>query len=768
MCSGDTVEYRYRYRWLYIRTMDGTRKKLCVDDSKSVAELMLMICTKMGIYNHDEYSLVREHDEHERDRSLTLRRTGTGMVTIGRDQEKMEKLKRKLHTDDDMDWLNPSQSLRQQGIDEKEVLLLKRRYFFSDMNVDARDPVQLNLLYVQLKDAILKGTHPVSLEEAIHLAAIQCQVQFGDYVPEKFKPNFLEIRIKQCSACKPDINVVQNLRAYLLSSFAMNDSMACQLTSRPIIIVECEWVEIDYEANTDFERIKGKNKLIPRLLGVTKDSVIRLDEKTKEVLKIWPLTSISRWAASLHAFTMVNKRHDSLMFYSLPHRIFYLSPPPYWGCQDFGEYSPDDCYTAQTSEGEQISQLIAGYVDIITKKQKAKDHAGFQGDEESAMYEENVRAERATIVQHQRLPPQRVRGKDTLVNGATEPSLIRDTDDSIQMSAVHRINGWSQQHIIGDGMSTVVDGQSIVTSVQPPRQMSPDNFMIGGTHIFHYQEMTPAQRALLVTINEDVETLQAAKEQLQIGPAGERVLLGVGSDETSRRWLSESLGASQAKVTDEMGAMNAAVAQALRSANRAEAYDAGPPAQTTLGISSDPGDDLMMMQQSFRVVTIHFPAFVDDVKRVAVLRREAGAIRADQTGEPIVAEQTEESTQNLLSAARHVADAFTDLLESARPLATGRTREEIIDGTDETATGSHAVITTTTTTTGGPVSSSSRKAIIEAASRVGEASNDLLRHVMNEGVDETMETTTHLQLLTEEERLYQASGDVQSVGRLFA
>lgn len=78
-----------------------------------------------------------------------------------------------------------------------------------------------------------------------------------------------------------------------------------------------------------------------------------------------------------------------------------------------------------------------------------------------------------------------------------------------------------------------------------------------------------------------------------------------------------------------------------------------------------------------------------------------------------------------------------------------------MDGTDETATGSRAVITTTTTTTGGLVSSSSRKAIIEAASRVGEASNDLLRHVMNEGADDILESTTHLQLLTEEERQYQ-------------
>nr|CUU98578.1 hypothetical transcript [Hymenolepis microstoma] len=46
--NGDTLEYKYRFRWLYIRTMDGTRKTLRVDDSKTLAELMLPICTKMG------------------------------------------------------------------------------------------------------------------------------------------------------------------------------------------------------------------------------------------------------------------------------------------------------------------------------------------------------------------------------------------------------------------------------------------------------------------------------------------------------------------------------------------------------------------------------------------------------------------------------------------------------------------------------------------------------------------------------------------------
>ena len=90
------------------------------------------------------------------------------------------------------------------------------------------------------------------------------------------------------------------------------------------------------------EKQKGKNKLVPRLLGVTKDSVLRLDEKTKEILKTWPLTAVKRWGASPNTFTL-----------------------------DFGDYS-EKYYSVQTTEGEQISQLISGYIDIILKKVKGR------------------------------------------------------------------------------------------------------------------------------------------------------------------------------------------------------------------------------------------------------------------------------------------------------------------------------------------------------------------------------------------------------------
>ena len=111
--------------------------------------------------------------------------------------------------------------------------------------------------------------------------------------------------------------------------------------------------------------MKGKNRLVPRLLGVTKDSVLRLDEKTKEILKTWPLTTVRRWAASPNVFTL-----------------------------DFGDYQ-DQYYSVQTTEGEQISQLIAGYIDIILKRRAKKEHKGDEGQDEEAMEEDIVTPGRA-------------------------------------------------------------------------------------------------------------------------------------------------------------------------------------------------------------------------------------------------------------------------------------------------------------------------------------------------------------------------------------
>lgn len=78
---------------------------MMVDDSQIVANLMVVICTKLGITNHDEYSLVLEEPENQE--NIESRNYGT--LTLKRKKEerekkndKMEQLRKKLHTDDEV------------------------------------------------------------------------------------------------------------------------------------------------------------------------------------------------------------------------------------------------------------------------------------------------------------------------------------------------------------------------------------------------------------------------------------------------------------------------------------------------------------------------------------------------------------------------------------------------------------------------------------------------------------------------------------------
>lgn len=89
----DVVEYRRKLRTLRVRMLDGAVKTILVDDSQTVSQLMVVICTKIGLTNHEEYGLVREDPEpvHQPDnRTTTLRRDA-----------KMDSLRKKLRTDDE-------------------------------------------------------------------------------------------------------------------------------------------------------------------------------------------------------------------------------------------------------------------------------------------------------------------------------------------------------------------------------------------------------------------------------------------------------------------------------------------------------------------------------------------------------------------------------------------------------------------------------------------------------------------------------------------
>ncbi|XP_039551194.1 talin-2 isoform X2 [Pimephales promelas] len=486
--NGDVLEYKKKQRPQKIKMLDGTIKTIMVDDSKTVGELLVTICSRIGITNYEEYSLIQEQVEEKREDGMgTLKKDRT----LLRDERKMEKLKAKLHTDDDLNWLDHSRTFREQGVEESETLLLRRKFFYSDQNVDSRDPVQLNLLYVQARDDILNGSHPVSFEKACEFSGIQAQIQFGPHVEHKHKPGFLDLKeflpkeyIKQRGAEKR----------------IFQDHKICgEMTE---IEAKVKYVKLARSLRTygvSFflvkEKMKSKNKLVPRLLGITKESVMRVDEKTKEVVQEWPLTTVKRWAASPKSFTL-----------------------------DFGEYQ-ESYYSVQTTEGEQISQLIAGYIDIILKKKQSKDRFGLEGDEESTMLEESVSPKKSTILQQQFNRVGRVEHGSVALPGIMRSGSIGGPDTF--------------------NMGTMPSAQQQIT--------------MGQMHRGHMPPLSLAQQALMGTINTSMQAVQQA--QADLGEVDN--LPPLGHDMASRMWVQNKVDESKHEIHSQVDAITAGTASVV-------------------------------------------------------------------------------------------------------------------------------------------------------------------------------------------------------------
>uniref|UniRef100_A0A8C0UM52 Talin 1 n=1 Tax=Cyanistes caeruleus TaxID=156563 RepID=A0A8C0UM52_CYACU len=494
--NGDTMEYKKKQRPLKIRMLDGTVKTVMVDDSKTVTDMLMTICARIGITNYDEYSLVREIMEEKKEEVTgTLKKD----KTLLRDEKKMEKLKQKLHTDDELNWLDHGRTLREQGIDDNETLLLRRKFFYSDQNVDSRDPVQLNLLYVQARDDILNGSHPVSFDKACEFAGHQCQIQFGPHNEQKHKPGFLELK-----DFLPKEYIKQKGERKIFMAHKNCGNMS-------EIEAKVRYVKLARSLKTygvSFflvkEKMKGKNKLVPRLLGITKECVMRVDEKTKEVIQEWSLTNIKRWAASPKSFTL-----------------------------DFGDYQ-DGYYSVQTTEGEQIAQLIAGYIDIILKKKKSKDHFGLEGDEESTMLEDSVSPKKSTVVQQQ-------------FNRVGKAEL-----GSVALPAIMRTGAGGPENF------------QVGTMPQPQLQITS-----GQMHRGHMPPLTSAQQALTGTINSSMQAVHAAQATLD----DFETLPPLGQDAASKAWRKNKMDESKHEIHSQVDAITAGTASVVN-------LTAGDPADT--------------------------------------------------------------------------------------------------------------------------------------------------------------------------------------------
>ncbi|EDQ91245.1 uncharacterized protein MONBRDRAFT_23461, partial [Monosiga brevicollis MX1] len=328
----ETLCMRKRQRMLKIKLIDGSEKSirtLMIDESQTLGAIVRHVCHRIGVQNFEEYSLVPEETDTVASAKLASVKR--------KKKETLSDVRARLNEEEK--WLQHDLTLLEQNVRPDEVLVLRKKFFYTDQEIDRNDPVQVNLVYGQSKDAILKGQYPCTQDEAVTFAGMQMQIEFGNHNPDRHKVGFIDdLR----SVLPLEYVKVKGIEKKIYAEHKKQQGVQ-ELAVKYKYITMCR--SLNTYGISFFkvkEKLKGKNKLVSTLLGITRESVMRMDEKTKEVLRTWPLTTVRRWVASPNSFTL-----------------------------DFGDYA--EYYSVQTDEGDSISQLIAGYIDIILKKKRQAD-----------------------------------------------------------------------------------------------------------------------------------------------------------------------------------------------------------------------------------------------------------------------------------------------------------------------------------------------------------------------------------------------------------
>ena len=77
-------------------------------------------------------------------------------------------------------------------------------------------------------------------------------------------------------------------------------------------------------------------------------------------MQTWPLEQVKRWAATQNIFTI-----------------------------DFGDYS-EGFYSVQTPDGDKISEIVAGYIDLIAKNKQKSGFGGGDGTEQDIIEDDGT------------------------------------------------------------------------------------------------------------------------------------------------------------------------------------------------------------------------------------------------------------------------------------------------------------------------------------------------------------------------------------------
>eukprot|EP00002_Diphylleia_rotans_P010658 TRINITY_DN2119_c0_g1_i4.p1 TRINITY_DN2119_c0_g1~~TRINITY_DN2119_c0_g1_i4.p1 ORF type:complete len:1135 (-),score=227.07 TRINITY_DN2119_c0_g1_i4:260-3664(-) len=236
-------------------------------------------------------------------------------------------------------------SLYSQADLEKGVFRLSQRSFEYSHIANVTDlsqitPFELHLLYVQALKFIVSGEKSVSHEDAIFLAAIQAQEEFGDFNPASMTVGFLKLKDYLPSLWVRAPNVESDIYRRYRRLLGTTKAKA-----KARYICHCAQLQ-DYTLS--YYVVKEEKREQPQItFAIACDSIFRMEFETQDVITHYPLVRLKRWRVT-----------------SDPEGIK----------MDFGDYE-DGMIVLSTPKGEEISKRLTEYIEVLTKKKKGETKA---------------------------------------------------------------------------------------------------------------------------------------------------------------------------------------------------------------------------------------------------------------------------------------------------------------------------------------------------------------------------------------------------------
>ncbi|KAJ3121845.1 Talin-1 [Nowakowskiella sp. JEL0407] len=555
LTSNDALEFKKKHRILKVGTVDGSIKTVLVDQSLPIQQLVEIVCEKIRIQNPEEYSFLPDTTHTSHASKSSPKRKG-------------------IYDNED----------GEQGIKDSEIVILKKKFFFSDQNIDRNDPIQLNLMYNHSKEMIVSGKHPCKLEEAILFASLQCQFIFGNHEPDNHKPGSLKLS---------DFVPSEYLKKKELEKKIFSEHRKLQGLSE--LNAKFRYVQLSRSLKTygiTFfqvkERVPKKSKLVTVLLGVTKQSLVKLEVETKEILVEWKLTTLRRWAAS-------------------PTSV-------------------------QTNEGEAISQLIAGYIDIILKKRKEASKTALIIEDEQATVEEYVKPGKATnigvVSSGQKQAVETKISTPAMMLEGNRPGYSRGVSQGIPQFGNYKSNG---------------------------------------------AEMSGAQQALLQNISNCLASMRATANDLNVPMH----LPPMGDDAASRQWKQQTSELPAENIASQISAHLAAIGSLINETiGEPEDFDSEAIAASVATLSSN----LSQLSQASKMLAALSETRAGD--KLLEAARELAKITATVLDKfvPVIIGEGTNGRQEVFGIARDFAMASSELLSRISKLDIPSNRQsEIVD-----------------------------------------------------------------------------------------